>query len=251
VSLATCRNRPPSAWPNPDPAPLDLTCRPAPCRGPTSGERAVAGGCCSPSSRGRPPRGGAGPGLGNRARATSGLQVTRAGDRPGDPDTAQAPAAGAGRGGGRPGNGRVRRSRGTGSDAPRVLVHGASRPRGAHRARVRRGDTLPAGRGGRLARDAVGIVSTATMAAVAWLTVLSGTWIVYPRYRPSSQPGRGPEQVPEAGLTADPQLSFLAHLRHGVEGAHRLDHAVPRDRRRLRGVAPRQGRDGRPAPAWP
>lgn len=63
--------------------------------------------------------------------------------------------------------------------------------------------------GGRPARDLVGIVSTATMAAVAWLTVLSGAWIVYPGYRaePPSQ-GADLSKYPEAVLTSDPQLSF-------------------------------------------
>ncbi|CAN5245255.1 hypothetical protein BH20ACT9_BH20ACT9_01880 [soil metagenome] len=47
------------------------------------------------------------------------------------------------------------------------------------------------------------------MAAVAWLTVLSGTWIVYPGYRaePPSQ-AADLSRYPEAVLTSDPQLSF-------------------------------------------
>ncbi|MGH8906634.1 MAG: hypothetical protein ACRD0K_08980 [Egibacteraceae bacterium] len=50
-------------------------------------------------------------------------------------------------------------------------------------------------------------VSTAGMAVVAWLTVLTGTWIVYPWYHAQPPPGVSDIAYPESWLSANPGLS--------------------------------------------
>jgi hypothetical protein len=50
-------------------------------------------------------------------------------------------------------------------------------------------------------------LSTVTMAIIAWLTVISGTWLVYPWYRATPSPrSMTLEAFPQAYLEADPAL---------------------------------------------
>jgi hypothetical protein len=50
-------------------------------------------------------------------------------------------------------------------------------------------------------------VGTTVMAAVAWLTVVTGTWVVYPWYREKPPEGTADlEKYPRAYLLADPDL---------------------------------------------
>ena len=79
-------------------------------------------------------------------------------------------------------------------------------------------------------------IGTVVMAIVAWLTVITGTWIVYPWYR--ARPPEGAtelEAYPRYFLLANEHLAGVAPLRDGVEGARRLDRAVLGDGRGLRG----------------
>ena len=94
------------------------------------------------------------------------------------------------------------------------------------------------------------------MAATAWATVITGTWIVYPWYREALAVQGEDDYAGCAGAvlptwTCSPATSsnrtcrvtrVLAQLQDGVEGAHRVGRAVPGDggrvhRRVLRGEA--------------
>jgi hypothetical protein len=77
---------------------------------------------------------------------------------------------------------------------------------------------LPLGRlGQRLERLSAG---TWIMAAVAWLTVLSGTYIIFPWYRAEPTGGADLSAFPRAYLLADPRLAVWHNL-----GAEWKDHA--------------------------
>lgn len=54
----------------------------------------------------------------------------------------------------------------------------------------------------------VRVWSTALMAALVWLAVLTGTWIVYPGYRAEPPPGADLAAYPRAALLADSDLAF-------------------------------------------
>lgn len=57
-------------------------------------------------------------------------------------------------------------------------------------------------------REAVRVTSTITMAVIAWLTVISGTWMVYPGYR-AKPPGEQPlDAYPKEALLAQGDLGF-------------------------------------------
>ena len=64
------------------------------------------------------------------------------------------------------------------------------------------------------------------MAVVAWITVLTGAYVIYPWYRAVPPVGHGRAQRVSTG-TAQVQSEHhrLACNRHGVEGAHCLDGA--------------------------
>lgn len=47
-------------------------------------------------------------------------------------------------------------------------------------------------------------LATLAVASVAWLTVISGTWMVYDGYRATPPPGAGTTAYPKADLLADP-----------------------------------------------
>jgi hypothetical protein len=59
-------------------------------------------------------------------------------------------------------------------------------------------------RGERLRRLAA---ATGAMAIVAWLTVLSGTWVIYPWYRAKPAAQANLAEFPRAYLLADPHLA--------------------------------------------
>lgn len=56
-------------------------------------------------------------------------------------------------------------------------------------------------------RDVVRAISTVGLALIAWLTVISGTWIVYPWYRAKPPPGEATRFYPQAALEATQGLS--------------------------------------------
>ncbi|MDI2127540.1 hypothetical protein [Yinghuangia seranimata] len=51
-------------------------------------------------------------------------------------------------------------------------------------------------------KDAVRLLSTVSLAVVSWLTVVSGTWLVYPGYRAKPAPGGDTTDYPQAYLAA-------------------------------------------------
>ena len=72
----------------------------------------------------------------------------------------------------------------------------------------------PEGLRERVRRLKIGI---SAMAITAWLTVITGTWIVYPWYREKSPDSPKSTAVGESGHRR------LARVWNGMEGAHRLD----------------------------
>ena len=70
------------------------------------------------------------------------------------------------------------------------------------------------------------ILGTWVMAIVAWLTVISGTWIVYPWYR--AKPPEGAD-LPTYPLVAPFQTGYgrMAQIRDGMEGARGVAGAYP------------------------
>jgi len=69
---------------------------------------------------------------------------------------------------------------------------------------LRAADLTPEGIKRRLMLTKVG---TMVMAIAAWLTVITGTYIVYPWYRAVAPKGADLTQYPKSFLTADPNLS--------------------------------------------
>ncbi|MGK5692872.1 hypothetical protein ACSNOJ_08125 [Streptomyces sp. URMC 128] len=67
--------------------------------------------------------------------------------------------------------------------------------------------------------------STAGMAVVAWATVLSGTWLVYPGYRAEPAPGADLVDYPKASLMADTTTEFWHHF--GMEWKEHVGWLVP------------------------
>ena len=62
------------------------------------------------------------------------------------------------------------------------------------------------------------------MAVVAWITVLTGAYVIYPWYRAVPPAGMlRSVRFPQALLKSNPEHHRLACDRHGVERAHRLD----------------------------
>ncbi len=84
----------------------------------------------------------------------------------------------------------------------------------------------------------VRVSSTGLMAAISWLAVVTGTWVVYPPYRAEPPAGTSDLLAYPQVIAREPCRHLgLARLRHGVEGARRLDRALPRHGRCLRGDA--------------
>ncbi|MFE9446140.1 hypothetical protein ACFYO2_46230 [Streptomyces sp. NPDC006602] len=67
--------------------------------------------------------------------------------------------------------------------------------------------------------------STAGLAVVAWATVISGTWLVYPDYRAEPEPGAGLVDYPKASLMADPATEVWHHF--GMEWKEHVGWIVP------------------------
>lgn len=96
-------------------------------------------------------------------------------------------------------------------------------------------------------------ISVVGVAAVAWATAFTGTWLVYPGYRAEPPAGAGTEGFPKAALLADPSTAlwhdfgmewkehvawlvpFLATAIAFAVIRHR--HVIDRDPRVRRGVA--------------
>jgi hypothetical protein len=62
------------------------------------------------------------------------------------------------------------------------------------------GITTLLARGTSRLREAVRLASTASLAVVSWITVLSGTWFVYPGYRAAPPPGADLDAYPQEYL---------------------------------------------------
>ncbi len=79
------------------------------------------------------------------------------------------------------------------------------------------------------------IVGTWVMAIVAWLTVITGTWIVYPWYR--AKPPAGADLTAVSPLVPAFQTDYggMAQIRDGVEGARGLAGSHPGHRGGLHG----------------
>lgn len=67
--------------------------------------------------------------------------------------------------------------------------------------------------------------STAGLAVVAWATVLSGTWLVYPGYRAAPAPGVDLVDYPKASLMSDPGTEIWHHF--GMEWKEHVGWIVP------------------------
>lgn len=74
-------------------------------------------------------------------------------------------------------------------------------------------------------QQTVRTVSTVGLAAVAWVTVLIGTWLVYPGYRADPAPGTDLVDYPRASLTADPDTEIWHHF--GMEWKEHVGWLVP------------------------
>ncbi|HEY3002992.1 MAG TPA: hypothetical protein VGJ44_11660 [Kribbellaceae bacterium] len=71
----------------------------------------------------------------------------------------------------------------------------------------------------------VRLVSTAGLAAVAWITVVTGTWLVYPGYRAKPQPGADLVAYPRSALLADERTAVWHHF--GMEWKEHVGWLVP------------------------
>lgn len=68
-------------------------------------------------------------------------------------------------------------------------------------------------------------VSTVGMAFIAWATVITGTWLVYPGYRAEPPAGADLTDYPKAALKADPDLVFWHEF--GMEWKEHVGWLVP------------------------
>jgi hypothetical protein len=64
-------------------------------------------------------------------------------------------------------------------------------------------------------RELVRVTTTITMALIAWLTVVSGTWMVYPGYRAKPVQGQPLESYPKEDLLAQATAVAFCVLRYG------------------------------------
>jgi hypothetical protein len=74
-------------------------------------------------------------------------------------------------------------------------------------------------------RELVRRMTTFGMAAVAWVTVVSGTWIVYPWYRAKPPPGADAAPYPQAFLEANTALTGWHHF--GMEWKEHVGWLAP------------------------
>ena len=78
----------------------------------------------------------------------------------------------------------------------------------------------------RLKTSAFSRIYLVVMAVVAWLTVLTGAYIIYPWYRAVPPAGTvEPGRISAASAHVESRDQRLALHRHGVEGAHRVARA--------------------------
>jgi hypothetical protein len=74
-------------------------------------------------------------------------------------------------------------------------------------------------------RELVRVTTTITMALIAWLTVVSGTWMVYPGYRAKPVQGQPLESYPKEDLLAQGELGFWHNF--GMEWKEHIGWLTP------------------------